>query len=87
MENAILEVVSVGDQDLSASTPPLESPNVNTAEENSSNIPPGLENAEQTGCQTEADNNVQAQCSSPGMPVSKVQPFLSGKKAQGIKLE
>lgn len=79
MENAQLEVVSVGDQDLLASTPPLESHNVSMSAENSTNNP-GSETVEQTVCQTEATNNVQAQCPSPGMPVTKVQPFLSGKK-------
>lgn len=78
MESAKLEVVSVGDQDLPASTPPLESHSVSMSAENSTNNP-GSENAEQTDCQTESTNNVQAQCPSPGMPVTKVQPFLSGK--------
>lgn len=79
MENAQLEVVSIGDQDLLASTPPLESHNESIAAEISNNNP-GSESIEQTGCQTEATNNAQAQCPSPGMPVTKVQPFLSGKK-------
>ncbi|XP_053089833.1 transmembrane protease serine 3 [Pangasianodon hypophthalmus] len=81
MENAKLEVVSVGDQDLPASSPTLESHNVNMAAENSTNNP-GLESAEQTDSQTEAINNIQAQCPSPGMPVTKVQPFLSGDQAE-----
>lgn len=79
MENAQLEVVSVGDQDLPASTNSLEIHNVSISAENSANNP-GSENAEQPDCQTETTNNVQAQCPSPGMPVTKVQPFLSGKK-------
>lgn len=79
MENANLEVVSVGDQDLPGSAPPLESHNVNMSEKNSANNP-ASEIAELTDCQTEATNNVQAQCPSPGIPVTKVQPFLSGKK-------
>lgn len=82
MENAKLELVSVGDQDLPASTPPLEeSHNFNMSAENSTNNP-GCENAEQTDFLTETTNNVLAQCPSPGMPVTKVQPFLSGKKKQ-----
>ncbi|KAF5899657.1 transmembrane protease serine 3, partial [Clarias magur] len=76
MENANLEVVSVEDQDLPGSAPPLESHNVNMSERNSINNP-GSELAELTDCQTDATNNVQAQCPSPGIPVTKVQPFLS----------
>ncbi|XP_053352951.1 transmembrane protease serine 3 [Clarias gariepinus] len=76
MENANLEVVSVGDQDLPGSAPPLESHNVNMSEKNSANNP-ASEIAELTDCQTEATNNVQAQCPNPGIPVTKVQPFLS----------
>ncbi|KAK3568296.1 hypothetical protein QTP86_003143 [Hemibagrus guttatus] len=76
MENAQLEVVSIGDQDLLASTPSLESHNESITAENSNNNP-GSESIEQTGCQTEATNNVQAQGPNPGMHVTKVQPFLS----------
>lgn len=83
MENAKLEVVSVGDQDLPASTPSFENHNVNTSAEISTNNPDS-ENAEQTDCLTEATNNVQAQCPNPGMPVTKVQPFLSGKKSHEV---
>lgn len=78
MENTKLEVVSVGDQDLLSSTPPLESHNVSMSAENCSNKPVS-ENSEQTDCQTEVISNVQSQCSNTGMPVTKVQPFLSGK--------
>lgn len=80
MANAKLEVVSVGDQDLPASTPPpAENHSVNTLAEISTNNP-GSENAEQTDCLREATSIVQAQCPNPGMPVTKVQPFLSGKE-------
>ncbi|KAI5107400.1 transmembrane protease serine 3, partial [Silurus meridionalis] len=83
MENAKLEVVSVGDHlsvgdhDLSASTPPLESQNEENIIDN-----PGSESAEQT----EPSNNVQVQCPSSGMPVTKVQPFLSEDKTLRSRL-
>lgn len=79
MANAKLEVVSVGDQDLPSSTPSPDNHNVNSLAEISTNNP-SSENAEQTDSLREATSIVQAQCSNPGMPVIKVQPFLTGKE-------
>ncbi|TSL54361.1 Transmembrane protease serine 3 [Bagarius yarrelli] len=75
MESTQLEVVSIGEQDLLPSTPTLESHKVSMSLENSTNNP-NSESAEQT----DASNNVQAQC--PGMKMTKVQPFLSGDQRE-----
>lgn len=83
---ATIEVVSVGDEDLPASDTPstlnasaLDSHNGSLAAENGANKVAFETN--HTECQSEAPNDIQTQpC--PAMPVTKVQPFLSGKKQE-----